>query len=102
MLRSAGAAATDLAVTDVPEQADEIELVVEALVVEPSAGDAGALDTACATLPPAAPWRPVFDQTDDLGGLLSTRSPLLARAFGRRPVPGGAVEPAPDDEPDGA
>ncbi|MFZ9628627.1 MAG: hypothetical protein ACO3C1_04670 [Ilumatobacteraceae bacterium] len=33
---------------------------------------------------PADPWRPVFDQTDDLGGLLTARSPLLARAFGRR------------------
>jgi hypothetical protein len=31
-----------------------------------------------------SPWRPVFDQTDDLDGLLATRSPLLARAFGRR------------------
>ena len=31
-----------------------------------------------------AAWKPVFDQTDDLGGLLHTRSPLLARAFGKR------------------
>ena len=35
-------------------------------------------------VPPATPWRPVFDQADDLGGLLATRSPLLARAFGKR------------------
>lgn len=40
-----------------------------------------------ASLPPASPWRPVFDQTDDLGGLLATRSPLLSRAFGRRDRP---------------
>lgn len=35
---------------------------------------------------PAAiePWQPVFDQTDDLNGLLSPRSPLLSRAFGKR------------------
>ena len=31
-----------------------------------------------------APWKPVFDQTDDLGGLLAVESPLLSRAFGRR------------------
>ena len=35
------------------------------------------------------PWKPTFDQTDDLDGLLEARSPLLARAFGgqgRRPT----------------
>ena len=35
------------------------------------------------------PWKPAFDQTDDLDGLLEATSPLLARAFGgqdrRRP-----------------
>ena len=34
------------------------------------------------------PWKPTFDQTDDLDGLLEARGPLLARAFGgqdRRP-----------------
>jgi len=35
----------------------------------------------------AAAWKPVFDQTDDLDGLLTARSPLLARAFGRRERP---------------
>ena len=35
--------------------------------------------------PPAlAPWQPVFDQNDDLDGLLSARGPLLSRAFGKR------------------
>lgn len=29
------------------------------------------------------PWQPVFDQTDDLDGLLKARSPLLSRAFGK-------------------
>jgi hypothetical protein len=33
----------------------------------------------------ALPWVPVFDSADDLGGLLDARSPLLSRAFGRRP-----------------
>jgi hypothetical protein len=28
------------------------------------------------------PWKPAFDQTDDLDGLLEARGPLLARAFG--------------------
>ncbi len=31
--------------------------------------------------PPADPWRPDFDVTDDLDGLLAADSPLLARAF---------------------
>lgn len=31
-----------------------------------------------------APWKPVFDQNDDLDGLLAVESPLLSRAFGRR------------------
>ncbi len=30
----------------------------------------------------ATPWTPTFDRTDDLGGVLAARSPLLARAFG--------------------
>jgi hypothetical protein len=35
------------------------------------------------------PWKPTFDQTDDLDGLLEASSPLLARAFGgqERPRP---------------
>jgi hypothetical protein len=35
------------------------------------------------------PWKPRFDQTDDLDGLLEASSPLLARAFGgqERPRP---------------
>jgi hypothetical protein len=33
------------------------------------------------------PWKPVFDQSDDLGGLLTAESPLLSRAFGRRERP---------------
>ncbi len=30
---------------------------------------------------PAVPWTPTFDEDDDLDGLLSAQSPLLARAF---------------------
>lgn len=37
----------------------------------------------------AVPWTPTFDEQDDLDGLLSARSPMLARAFrgGGRPRP---------------
>lgn len=34
--------------------------------------------------PAKSPWKPVFDQSDDLDGLLQARSPLLSRAFGKR------------------
>lgn len=37
--------------------------------------------------PAPAPWKPVFDQRDDLDGLLTANSPLLARAFGKRDQP---------------
>ncbi len=37
---------------------------------------------------PFSPWRPKFDQSDDLDGLLQARSPLLSRAF-RGKQPGG-------------
>jgi len=30
---------------------------------------------------PPEPWTPTFDEDDDLGGLLTATSPLLARAF---------------------
>ncbi len=35
----------------------------------------------------SVPWKPVFDQRDDLNGLLTARSPLLSRAFGKRDQP---------------
>lgn len=40
------------------------------------------------TTEPAAPWQPDFDQDDDLDGLLSVTSPLLARAFRGTDRPG--------------
>jgi hypothetical protein len=42
-------------------------------------GDIAAVETPDG---PAVPWKPTFDQSDDLGGLLATSSPLLSRAFG--------------------
>ncbi len=38
-------------------------------------------DTGGAAADSAEPWTPVYDAADDLGGLLSARSPLLSRAF---------------------
>lgn len=44
-------------------------------------------DDADSTGAAPAPWKPVFDQRDDLDGLLTARSPLLSRAFGKRERP---------------
>ena len=54
--------------------------------------DAGLANTAAVADHPdgdVLPWKPTFDQTDDLDGLLEARGPLLARAFGgqERPRP---------------
>jgi hypothetical protein len=38
---------------------------------------------------PFSPWRPKFDEDDDLDGLLRARSPLLSRAFRGQSPPGG-------------
>lgn len=54
--------------------------------VEAPANAAGAERDAPAD-PTTEAWRPVFDQTDDLDGLLTATSPLLSRAFGKRPRP---------------
>ena len=71
------------------DDTEQLELVNDVVVVE--------LDDVVATAtvpdPPTEgevlPWKPTFDQTDDLDGLLEARGPLLARAFGgqgrRRP-----------------
>ncbi len=67
----------------------QLQLVVrhEELVADdtPLAIDAAIVEIKPRTRPTAvAPWQPVFDQTDDLDGLLTARSPLLSRAFGKR------------------
>ena len=54
---------------------DELEVAVG---VEPADG-LGETDV--------LPWKPTFDQTDDLDGLLEATSPLLARAFGGQERP---------------
>ena len=46
---------------------------------------------------PFSPWRPMFDQRDDLDGLLSASSPLLSRAFRGK---GHGQEHGPGQRPD--
>ena len=72
---------TDMAAVDVETDADFDEV-------------AAGPDPDGITHPPdddVLPWKPTFDQTDDLDGLLEASSPLLARAFGgqERPRPNG-------------
>lgn len=57
--------------------AEQLELGVDQ--ADPAADDAAVEDDAVTD--EVAPWTPTFDSSDDLGGLLSARSPLLARAF---------------------
>lgn len=45
------------------------------------AGDGAGEDEAGRAAADPESWTPTFDSADDLGGLLSARSPLLARAF---------------------
>ncbi len=57
-----------------PEAAPEPdEAVVEVILVD--------LEESPESLEPVAPWQPVFDQQDDLKGLLNARGRLLSRAF---------------------
>ncbi len=76
---------------DVGESAvDEAPAIRSAAPVADNVAEPPHMPGAQAVLDPdetkAIPWSPHFDQTDDLGGLLRAESPLLARAFGRRPV----------------
>lgn len=69
--------------------AEQLEFGAEVVVgdVEDVADVAG--ETSQPVETEVLPWKPTFDQTDDLDGLLEAHSPLLARAFGgqdlRRP-----------------
>jgi hypothetical protein len=47
---------------------------------DPDLSDAALSDAALSDDPPE-PWTPTFDDDDDLDGLLTAQSPLLARAF---------------------
>lgn len=82
--------------------AAEVEAEVEAEPVpepapDPAPGPAPRAEETNPDGTPFSPWRPRFDQTDDLDGLLSARSPLLSRAFrgkGREPEQGSGPRPA--------
>jgi hypothetical protein len=53
----------------------------EQLRLDDAAANGEILDDAVDDGPSPSPWTPSFDEADDLGGLLSARSPLLSRAF---------------------
>jgi hypothetical protein len=59
-----------------------VEPVVEPVIVEPVAAvEPVELDHVEADETEMLPWQPVFDETDDLKGLLKARGRLLSRAF---------------------
>jgi hypothetical protein len=68
-----GAEEVDVAGASTDRDHDESEAVSD-VAGGPATADVDELDA-------AVPWTPTFDDNDDLGGLLSARSPLLARAF---------------------
>jgi len=69
---AAGAAPAPVAAPAPPERVREVAPAAELAPPEPAAPAAPPGDVA---------WRPVFDQRDDLHGLLKARGRLLSRAF---------------------
>lgn len=66
---------------------DTQQLQLPSAVDEPDPAVTPAADAKPAE-PDVLPWKPTFDHSDDLDGLLEARGPLLARAFGgKRPRP---------------
>jgi hypothetical protein len=66
------------------DDTEQLELPAEVVLAELDDDD-GEVAAAVVTGPvetDVLPWKPAFDQTDDLDGLLEARGPLLARAFG--------------------
>ena len=72
------------------DDADQLELGVDVVVGELETVTDGVEAASTAVETEVLPWKPTFDQTDDLDGLLEARGPLLSRAFGmkgrRRPI----------------
>jgi hypothetical protein len=65
------------------DDTEQLELVSETVLSEyDDLDDAEAVAAAMPAEIEVLPWKPAFDQTDDLDGLLEARGPLLARAFG--------------------
>ncbi len=74
------------------DDTEQLELGADLMMGELADGDddESDVDRGLAVDVDVLPWKPTFDQTDDLDGLLEARGPLLARAFGgqdrRRPT----------------
>jgi hypothetical protein len=65
------------------DDTEQLELVAEAMLSELDDLDGEEVTVAAVQDDDdVLPWKPTFDQTDDLDGLLEARGPLLARAFG--------------------
>lgn len=62
------------------DDTEQLELGADDVVVDEM--DDGFREPAAPVETEVLPWKPTFDQTDDLDGLLEARGPLLARAFG--------------------
>ncbi|BAN02562.1 hypothetical protein [Ilumatobacter coccineus] len=81
---------TDVAPADVvtaDAAADTVTVETPTVVADAMPADETAATPDAVDADPESPWVPSFDSGDDLDGLLSARSPLLARAFrgdGRR------------------
>jgi hypothetical protein len=73
------------------DDTEQLELVADGDIADSDDVVAIAVETGVPVEIEVLPWKPAFDQTDDLDGLLEARGPLLARAFGgqgrRRPTP---------------
>jgi hypothetical protein len=71
------------------DDTEQLELVADVALVEVDDVADMAAEADTMSEDEVLPWKPAFDQTDDLDGLLEARGPLLARAFGgqgrRRP-----------------
>ena len=76
--RTADLSAEPLPLPDAADTVDEQIDPTEERTVAAVTGVSGVTDPDATV---AMPWKPEFDQTDDLGGLLDARTPLLTRAF---------------------
>lgn len=65
------------------DDTEQLELVADVVLAQlDELGDSGEAAASSPVETDVLPWKPAFDQTDDLDGLLEARGPLLARAFG--------------------
>ena len=69
------------------DDTEQLRLGVDTVVGDSNAGADEVDSEPAPTDTEVLPWKPMFDQTDDLDGLLEATSPLLARAFGGKGRP---------------